>query len=133
MVLAIPACPVQPDSLVGHLKPEEPALPQLLARVLDGADEPPVGVTEWMLHPGYRDPNLASCHDAAREQTRARPRTARIAEAPVPTRRALHVDARLARAELSFCRRLRKSSSAAIESAINFLGATGRERNLRES
>jgi hypothetical protein len=35
MALAIPACPVQPDSLVGHLKPEEPALPQLLARVLD--------------------------------------------------------------------------------------------------
>jgi hypothetical protein len=35
--------------------------------------------------------------------------------------------------ELSFCRRLRKSSSAAIESALNFLGATGRERNFRES
>jgi predicted glycoside hydrolase/deacetylase ChbG (UPF0249 family) len=56
-----------PDRLVGRLRASEPALPQELARVLDGSGEPPLGVTEWMVHPGYRAGAGASSYDAARE------------------------------------------------------------------
>lgn len=56
-----------PDLLVGRLEPTEPALPQELAAVLDGSAGPPPGVTEWMVHPGHRDPASASGFDAARE------------------------------------------------------------------
>jgi predicted glycoside hydrolase/deacetylase ChbG (UPF0249 family) len=56
------------DRLVGRLAPSEPVLPQLLAAVLDGSAAPPPGVTEWMVHPGHRDPERASSYDAAREQ-----------------------------------------------------------------
>jgi chitin disaccharide deacetylase len=56
------------DRLVGRLTPSEPALPELLAAALQGSAPPPPGVTEWMVHPGYRDPERASSFDAAREQ-----------------------------------------------------------------
>jgi chitin disaccharide deacetylase len=56
------------DRLVGREEPSEPALPDLIEGVLDGSAEPPPGVTEWMVHPGYRDPDRASSYDAAREE-----------------------------------------------------------------
>jgi predicted glycoside hydrolase/deacetylase ChbG (UPF0249 family) len=56
-----------PDLLVGRLEPTEPALPEELAAALDGSADPPAGVTEWMVHPGHRDPASASAFDAARE------------------------------------------------------------------
>ena len=56
-----------PDRLVGRTEETEPPLPEEIARVLDGGDPPP-GVTEWMVHPGHRDPHAASSFDAAREQ-----------------------------------------------------------------
>jgi chitin disaccharide deacetylase len=57
-----------PDRLVGRLEPSEPALPELLEAVLDSSAAPPPGVTEWMVHPGYRDPQGESSYDLAREQ-----------------------------------------------------------------
>lgn len=57
-----------PDRLVGRMEASEPALPELIERVLDGSAGPPPGVTEWMVHPGYRDPDRASSYDAAREK-----------------------------------------------------------------
>jgi predicted glycoside hydrolase/deacetylase ChbG (UPF0249 family) len=56
-----------PDRLVGRLAESEPPVPEELQRVLDGGAPPP-GVTEWMVHPGHRDPGAASSFDAAREQ-----------------------------------------------------------------
>jgi predicted glycoside hydrolase/deacetylase ChbG (UPF0249 family) len=56
-----------PDRLVGRLEPSEPALPELLASVVDGSAPPPRGLTEWMVHPGYRDPQGGSSYDEARE------------------------------------------------------------------
>ena len=56
-----------PDRLVGRTEETEPPLPEEIASVLDGGD-PPEGVTEWMVHPGHRDPHAASSFDAAREQ-----------------------------------------------------------------
>ena len=56
-----------PDRLVGRVEESEPPLPEELERVLDG-EEPSAGVTEWMVHPGRRDPHAASSFDAAREQ-----------------------------------------------------------------
>jgi len=53
-----------PDRLVGRLRPSEPALPALL----DGAGPLPGGVSEWMVHPGYRDRRAGSSYDAAREE-----------------------------------------------------------------
>jgi predicted glycoside hydrolase/deacetylase ChbG (UPF0249 family) len=56
-----------PDRLVGRIDPTEPAPPWLLASALDGSAAPPPGVTEWMVHPGYRDPRGGSSYDEARE------------------------------------------------------------------
>jgi predicted glycoside hydrolase/deacetylase ChbG (UPF0249 family) len=56
-----------PDRLVGRTEEAEPPLPEEIERVLEGED-PPEGVTEWMVHPGHRDPHAASSFDAAREQ-----------------------------------------------------------------
>jgi predicted glycoside hydrolase/deacetylase ChbG (UPF0249 family) len=56
-----------PDLLVGRLEASEPALPDELARVIDGSGSPPAGVTEWMVHPGHRADSSASSYDAARE------------------------------------------------------------------
>lgn len=55
------------DRLVGRIEETEPPLPEEIALVLDGGDAP-LGVTEWMVHPGHRDPQAASSFDAAREQ-----------------------------------------------------------------
>jgi predicted glycoside hydrolase/deacetylase ChbG (UPF0249 family) len=57
-----------PDRLVGRLEPSEPALPVALESVLEDGAAPPPGVTEWMVHPGYSDPERASSYDLAREQ-----------------------------------------------------------------
>jgi chitin disaccharide deacetylase len=56
-----------PDRLVGRLEPSEPVLPDLLQQVLGGSAAPPPGLTEWMVHPGYRDPRGVSSYDEARE------------------------------------------------------------------
>jgi predicted glycoside hydrolase/deacetylase ChbG (UPF0249 family) len=53
-----------PDRLVGRLDASEPALPALLER----AERLPAGVTEWMVHPGHRDPESGSSYDEAREE-----------------------------------------------------------------
>ena len=52
------------DLLIGRIRPSSPPLPTPLAA--DGAL--PSGVTEWMVHPGYRDAEAGSSYDAAREE-----------------------------------------------------------------
>ena len=58
-----------PDRLVGRYS-EEPdgALPAELEPVAEGGGELPPGVTEWMVHPGHRDPESGSGYDIAREE-----------------------------------------------------------------
>jgi predicted glycoside hydrolase/deacetylase ChbG (UPF0249 family) len=56
------------DRLVGRLESSEPALPEQIEAVLEGSADPPPGVTEWIVHPGYRDPDRASSYNAAREE-----------------------------------------------------------------
>lgn len=53
-----------PDRLIGRMDADQPALPALL----DGGERLPPGVTEWMVHPGYSDPESGSSYDLAREQ-----------------------------------------------------------------
>jgi len=53
-----------PDRLIGRLDPSEPALPPSLAH----GPTLPAGVTEWMVHPGYADPESGSSYDKAREE-----------------------------------------------------------------
>jgi predicted glycoside hydrolase/deacetylase ChbG (UPF0249 family) len=55
-----------PDRLVGRTSEGEPAIPPEIQATLEG--EPPLGVTEWMVHPGYPDPAAGSRFDAAREE-----------------------------------------------------------------
>jgi predicted glycoside hydrolase/deacetylase ChbG (UPF0249 family) len=50
-----------PDRLIGRLSESEPARPPEL-------DALPEGVTEWLLHPGHRDPASGSGYDAGREE-----------------------------------------------------------------
>jgi predicted glycoside hydrolase/deacetylase ChbG (UPF0249 family) len=54
-----------PDRLLGRLAPSEPALPSPLE---GGGEDLPRGVSEWMVHPGKRDPGSGSAYDAAREE-----------------------------------------------------------------
>jgi predicted glycoside hydrolase/deacetylase ChbG (UPF0249 family) len=62
------ACGVAtPDRLVGRFGEDDSFLPAE-ARVLLEGGELPEGVTEWMVHPGYRDPKLGSSYDAGREE-----------------------------------------------------------------
>jgi predicted glycoside hydrolase/deacetylase ChbG (UPF0249 family) len=56
-----------PGRLIGRLSLAEPALPTELESALAGAPLPS-GLTEWMVHPGYRDPTAGSGYDAAREE-----------------------------------------------------------------
>jgi predicted glycoside hydrolase/deacetylase ChbG (UPF0249 family) len=56
-----------PDRLVGRLQEQERFLPHEIEALL-GGDGFPEGVTEWMVHPGYRDPSLGSSYDAGREE-----------------------------------------------------------------
>jgi predicted glycoside hydrolase/deacetylase ChbG (UPF0249 family) len=58
-----------PDRLIGRYS-EEPdgALPVELEPVVEGDDALPRGVTEWMVHPGHRDPQSGSGYDQAREE-----------------------------------------------------------------
>ena len=53
------------DRLVGRAGNAEPPLPEEIAGARWGDAR---GVTEWMVHPGRRDPQAASSFDAAREQ-----------------------------------------------------------------
>ena len=55
------------DRLVGRISETEDALPEELGRYVWSAEEPP-GLTEWMVHPGRRDPASGSSMDAAREE-----------------------------------------------------------------
>jgi len=57
----------RPDRLIGRLAPDEPMLPEVIAAALDGHGLPE-GTTEWMVHPGYRDPGHGSSYDQAREE-----------------------------------------------------------------
>jgi predicted glycoside hydrolase/deacetylase ChbG (UPF0249 family) len=50
-----------PDRLIGRLSESEPARPP-------GLDALPEEVTEWMVHPGHRDPAFGSTYDAGREE-----------------------------------------------------------------
>jgi hypothetical protein len=53
-----------PDRLIGQLDPSRPAPPPLA----EGGSLP-VGVTEWMVHPGQgRAPESGSAYDEAREE-----------------------------------------------------------------
>jgi predicted glycoside hydrolase/deacetylase ChbG (UPF0249 family) len=58
-----------PDRLIGRYS-EEPdgALPVELGAVADGDGQLPPGITEWMVHPGHRDPGSGSGYDIAREE-----------------------------------------------------------------
>lgn len=55
------------DHLVGRLVESEPPLPGEIARWLDGKAGP-LGATEWMVHPGLRDPLSGSSYDAGRPE-----------------------------------------------------------------
>jgi predicted glycoside hydrolase/deacetylase ChbG (UPF0249 family) len=58
-----------PDRLVGRYSEEpEGALPAELRPAVEGEGELPPGVTEWMVHPGHRDPSSGSGYDLAREE-----------------------------------------------------------------
>lgn len=56
-----------PDRLVGRLRPEEALVPEEIAAV-EGGGSLPAGLTEWMVHPGLRDPSSGSGYDEAREE-----------------------------------------------------------------
>jgi predicted glycoside hydrolase/deacetylase ChbG (UPF0249 family) len=56
-----------PDLLIGRLSQSEPVLPAELAAALEGG-RLDAGWTEWMVHPGYRDPAAGSSYDAGREE-----------------------------------------------------------------
>ena len=55
-----------PDRLIGRLDESDDPLPAEVAAVAAGSD-PPEGLTEWMSHPGRRDPRLGSRYDEGRE------------------------------------------------------------------
>ena len=55
------------DRLIGRISEDEDALPEELGRYVRAREEPP-GLTEWMVHPGRRDPASGSSMDAAREE-----------------------------------------------------------------
>jgi predicted glycoside hydrolase/deacetylase ChbG (UPF0249 family) len=55
------------DHLVGRLVERDPALPEAIGRWLDGKPGP-LGATEWMVHPGLRDPLSGSSYDAGRPE-----------------------------------------------------------------
>lgn len=57
-----------PDRLVGRLAESAPALPAELAPLVAGSGGLPPGVSEWMVHPGYRDPGAGSAYDRGREE-----------------------------------------------------------------
>jgi predicted glycoside hydrolase/deacetylase ChbG (UPF0249 family) len=56
-----------PDRLLGRLTEREAALPGDLRPAVDGG-ELPAGVSEWMVHPGRRDPGSRSDYDLGREE-----------------------------------------------------------------
>ncbi|MEK6277572.1 MAG: ChbG/HpnK family deacetylase [Actinomycetota bacterium] len=56
-----------PDRLVGRVDPGQPVLPDEIAAALDGHGLPD-GITEWVVHPGHRDPAHGSSYDEEREE-----------------------------------------------------------------
>ncbi len=81
-----------PDRLVGRLAEAAEALPQELRAAVEGGALP-AGVTEWMVHPGYPDPESGSGYDAGRgedlELVLGLARAPGLAAARVTHRRAL--------------------------------------------
>jgi predicted glycoside hydrolase/deacetylase ChbG (UPF0249 family) len=57
-----------PDRLVGRLVEREDALPDEVRRVVADGGDLPAGATEWMVHPGYPDPESGSTYDAGRRE-----------------------------------------------------------------
>jgi predicted glycoside hydrolase/deacetylase ChbG (UPF0249 family) len=58
-----------PDRLIGRYSEEaEGALPMELRPVVDGEEGLPLGITEWMVHPGHPDQRSGSGYDQAREE-----------------------------------------------------------------
>lgn len=57
-----------PDRLLGRLREAEPPLPPELRSLIERAEGSLPGVTEWMVHPGHRDPESGSSYDAGREE-----------------------------------------------------------------
>jgi predicted glycoside hydrolase/deacetylase ChbG (UPF0249 family) len=55
------------ERTIGRLSEREPALPAPLVAGRRDKCLPP-GVTEWIVHPGYRDPELCSGYDRGREE-----------------------------------------------------------------
>jgi predicted glycoside hydrolase/deacetylase ChbG (UPF0249 family) len=55
------------DRLIGRISEEEDALPKELGSYVWDGEFPP-GLTEWMVHPGRRDPASGSSLDRAREE-----------------------------------------------------------------
>ena len=55
------------DRLVGRLFEHHAALPLEIERWLTAGRVPP-GTTEWLVHPGYRDPDSGSSYDAGRPE-----------------------------------------------------------------
>ena len=56
-----------PQRVIGRMDEDLPALPRALAEALEG--EPlPLGSTEWVVHPGHRDPQAGSSYDRGREE-----------------------------------------------------------------
>jgi predicted glycoside hydrolase/deacetylase ChbG (UPF0249 family) len=56
-----------PDRMVGRMHEREPALPRLLVEALEEGALP-WGTTEWVVHPGRRDPDSGSAYDRGREE-----------------------------------------------------------------
>jgi predicted glycoside hydrolase/deacetylase ChbG (UPF0249 family) len=80
------------DHLVGRMVEDQPPLPGAIARWLEGRAGP-LGATEWMVHPGLREPLSGSSYDAGRPEDlalllelgdRARWASAGIARAALP-------------------------------------------------
>ena len=75
------------DRLVGRISEDEEALPKEIERFIAGEEMPP-GLTEWMVHPGRRDPASGSSMDAAREEDLALLLELQATEVLVPLREA---------------------------------------------
>ena len=64
------------ERLIGRIEEGEPVLPREIASMDEGLGRAGggergglgPGLTEWMVHPGYPDPQLGSSYDAAREE-----------------------------------------------------------------
>jgi predicted glycoside hydrolase/deacetylase ChbG (UPF0249 family) len=81
------------DRLIGRISEEEDAMPAELDRYVSEGEALP-GVTEWMVHPGRRDPPAGSSFDAAREQDLALVLELQATEVLAPLREAARLGLR---------------------------------------